>query len=183
MTNKRQPTLSELRAVVEDLLQSPEGPEKVFGSRVQHMRKQWGYSQEELARVMQEAGFKWQQTTVAKTETGKRPVRLNEAYALATHFGVTVDDLISLDLLGDEEFGEGMHAFRVAVSMAAAGKLRFEALMAHRDAVDAELQEVARQVAVGLTAVTTNGRELTDAIRRLLPDWDDEDEEEKDGEE
>ena len=44
------------------------------------------------------AGFSWQQSTVAKTEAAARPVRVDEAAALAGIFGVTVDDLVRPEL-------------------------------------------------------------------------------------
>jgi hypothetical protein len=47
---------------------------------------------------MRGAGFSWQQSTVAKTEGATRPVRVDEAAALAGIFGVTVDDLVRPEL-------------------------------------------------------------------------------------
>jgi hypothetical protein len=44
------------------------------------------------------AGFSWQQSTVAKTEAATRPIRVDEAAALAGLFGVTVDDLVRTEL-------------------------------------------------------------------------------------
>lgn len=47
-----------------------------------------GISQSRLAELMTARGFSWHQTTVAKTETGERPLRLTEALALADELGV-----------------------------------------------------------------------------------------------
>jgi transcriptional regulator with XRE-family HTH domain len=55
------------------------------------MRK--GLSQEEVARLMREAGFSWRQTTAAKTEASDRPVRVNEAAALASILGTSLAEL------------------------------------------------------------------------------------------
>jgi transcriptional regulator with XRE-family HTH domain len=47
---------------------------------------------------MNRAGFSWRQSTVAKTEAAARPVRVDEAAALAGILGVTVDDLVRPEL-------------------------------------------------------------------------------------
>lgn len=58
-------------------------PEELFGQRVRRRRKQLGISLRELAERMQQQGHQWHHTTVARTESADRPVRLNEAVALA----------------------------------------------------------------------------------------------------
>ncbi|MGH3745787.1 MAG: helix-turn-helix domain-containing protein [Micromonosporaceae bacterium] len=73
---------------------SADTPEKVLGESLRSLRTARGMSQEDVAQMMALAGFSWHQTTVAKTESGSRPVRVNEAAALAAQFGVWVDDLI-----------------------------------------------------------------------------------------
>ncbi|GAA1363066.1 hypothetical protein GCM10009596_23580 [Arthrobacter rhombi] len=53
------------------------------------LREERGWTQSELARRMAEFGWpKYTQMTVSRTEKGERPVRLNEAEALAEVFGV-----------------------------------------------------------------------------------------------
>lgn len=42
---------------------------------------------------MSARGFSWRQTTVAKTEAAERPIRINEAAALAMVLGVNLFDL------------------------------------------------------------------------------------------
>lgn len=69
-----------------------------IGHRVRQMRQQRGWSQRELADRMSAAGFTvWRQTTVAKTEVAERPLRVNEAVALAALFGMTIEQLAAAD--------------------------------------------------------------------------------------
>jgi hypothetical protein len=42
---------------------------------------------------MEARGFRWHATTVARTESGERPVKLDEAAALADIFAVPLDSL------------------------------------------------------------------------------------------
>ena len=69
--------------------------EQVLGKRVAELRQARGWSQDELARRMTDAGFHWRQTTVAKTEKADRPVRVNEAATLMQLFGVDIDYLVT----------------------------------------------------------------------------------------
>jgi transcriptional regulator with XRE-family HTH domain len=153
------------------LLGHPDGAEKVFGARLRVLREQWGYSQEELARVMQNAGFKWQQTTTAKTEAGKRPVRLNEAHVLAAHFGVTINDMLSEEFVTDE-LDENVSAFNLGRSILAATQMRFEALQAHRNAVDSELKEIGDLMADLLSAFEASNKNLTGQLQHLIAEAD-----------
>jgi transcriptional regulator with XRE-family HTH domain len=54
-----------------------------FVQRVTIRRKEMGVSQGELARRMKAQGYPWYQMTIARTETGERPLRLDEALTLA----------------------------------------------------------------------------------------------------
>jgi transcriptional regulator with XRE-family HTH domain len=153
------------------LLARPDGAEKVFGTRLRVLREQWGYSQEELARVMQKAGFKWQQTTAAKTEAGKRPVRLNEAHVLAAHFGITINDMLSEEFISDE-LDESVAAFNLGRSILAATQMRFEALQAHRNAVDSEMQEIGALMTDLLGAFENTKDELTGRLQHLIAEAD-----------
>lgn len=70
--------------------------EQIVGRRVKALRAARGWSQQELATRMADAGQSWRQTTVAKTEAADRPIRVNEAAALAGVFGITVSDLLTI---------------------------------------------------------------------------------------
>ncbi|MDQ0117444.1 transcriptional regulator with XRE-family HTH domain [Pseudarthrobacter defluvii] len=73
------------------------GPEGIEGRVVEaliDLREERGWSQSELARRMTEAGWpKYTQMTVSRTEKGERPIRLNEAEALAQVFGIEMFEL------------------------------------------------------------------------------------------
>jgi transcriptional regulator with XRE-family HTH domain len=73
-------------------------PEAVLAQRLRAFRDARGWTQDDLVRRMGGAGFSWRQSTVAKTEAATRPVRVDEAAALAAIFGVTVDDLVRTEL-------------------------------------------------------------------------------------
>lgn len=73
-------------------------PEPLFGQRIRALRIDSGRSQQDVAEYMNSLGFSWRQSTVAKTEAAERPIRVNEAYALAGMFGVNLDDLVRPDL-------------------------------------------------------------------------------------
>lgn len=60
-----------------------QGLEQTFAKRLRELREWLGVSQADLARRMTELGFRMHQTAVAKIERGERPLRLDEAGALA----------------------------------------------------------------------------------------------------
>ncbi|MGW2539458.1 helix-turn-helix domain-containing protein [Kitasatospora sp. NPDC001574] len=59
------------------------GLDERFGEHLKDARTAGGLSQVRLAALMATRGFAWHQTTVARTESGARPVLLKEALALA----------------------------------------------------------------------------------------------------
>lgn len=62
------------------------------GRRVQAARKDAGVGQVQLAEAMSvRLATPWQQSTVTKVETGRRPLKFDEAIALASELGVTLD--------------------------------------------------------------------------------------------
>mgnify|MGYP003608491649 CR=1 FL=1 len=67
--------------------------EKLFGSRVKAIRKTRGWTQEELARRMSDAGHPMHQTTLAKIESGTRPTSVAELGALSTLLEVSIGSL------------------------------------------------------------------------------------------
>lgn len=74
-------------------------PEQLAGDEIRRLRKAQHWSQEELARRMAVYGYDWHQTTVGRTESGERPLRLNEVVHLAALFRVPVTQfLLPVDL-------------------------------------------------------------------------------------
>lgn len=62
--------------------------ERTFGEKVRQWRQARNWSQEDLAAELRQLGFDMHQTTVAKLEKGSRPLRVAEAAAISTIFGV-----------------------------------------------------------------------------------------------
>jgi transcriptional regulator with XRE-family HTH domain len=76
--------------------QSPETtPEQAFGQLVRAAREQHGWSQRDLVQRLANRGLNLTQSQVAKTENGKRPIRLDEAVAIARMFGQSLEDFMA----------------------------------------------------------------------------------------
>lgn len=98
-------------------------PERTLGESLRSMRTARGLSQEDVAQMMKMAGFNWRQTTVAKTEGGARPVRVNEAAALALCFGVTVNEMLGNSAETPRQ-SKVESAYRATFSMSLSTRLR-----------------------------------------------------------
>lgn len=172
--HKRQQTQSAQvpAALDEDALrQLMQDPERYLGARVRQLREQFGYSQEHLAKLMQEAKLKWGQTTVAKTEAGSRPVRVNEAVALADLFGLTVNDLLPIGFLHAEnpDVAQSHQAFRLAAALGTSARLRLEDIAARRAALDEEAAIASQQAAAALAILDQTNIAVQEGISSLLP--------------
>ncbi len=71
-----------------------ETPERLFGARFADLRRQNGWTQQQVTEAMVERGFSWSATTATKTEAGARPIRVDEAVALCELFDATLGDLV-----------------------------------------------------------------------------------------
>lgn len=80
--------------VTENQAISEQDAERLAGQRLRELRTARKWPLHEVASRMKPYGYSWHQTVVAKIETGQRPLRLNEAIALARLFGVDLDDLL-----------------------------------------------------------------------------------------
>lgn len=67
---------------------------RAFAAAVRKRRETLGLSQSELGRRMGELGLPWHAMTVARTESGARPIRLDEADALAQILNVPLQQLL-----------------------------------------------------------------------------------------
>ena len=68
------------------------------GANLRALRAITGLSQTQLAEAMSARGYSWQQQTVLKIEKGARPLRFEEADALTSVFGCTLEDVRARDL-------------------------------------------------------------------------------------
>lgn len=79
-------------------------PEQQLGKAVKRRREDLGWSQDQLAGRLVKLGIEMHQTTVAKLEQAKRPIRVNELWALAAVLRMPVDVLLDLrDLQGESD--------------------------------------------------------------------------------
>ncbi|MGO9926553.1 MAG: helix-turn-helix domain-containing protein [Mycobacterium sp.] len=62
--------------------------EKSFGDKIRQWRRERNWSQEDVAAHLRDQGFDMHQTTVAKIDSGTRPLRVAEALALGHIFKV-----------------------------------------------------------------------------------------------
>lgn len=85
---------------------------ETIGSAVRRHRERKGLSQAELARRMKSQGHPWHPMTVARTETGERPLRLDEAVGLAGILGISVQALYAGPPVSDPELDQYEHALQ-----------------------------------------------------------------------
>jgi transcriptional regulator with XRE-family HTH domain len=69
--------------------------DSIFARRLRAVRNQAGVTQKQLAGRMAARGHKMLQSTVAKIESGERPVSIGEAVQLAEVLGVDLGELIT----------------------------------------------------------------------------------------
>jgi transcriptional regulator with XRE-family HTH domain len=69
-------------------------PERVLAQRVRGLRVKANLTQQEVAEQMTARGLPMVQSQIASIEAAKRPVRVNEAAALADVLGVDLQDLL-----------------------------------------------------------------------------------------
>lgn len=62
--------------------------ETVIAMKIKQLRQERGWSQDDLAERMTKLGFSMHQTTIAKLEAGRRPIRVAETFALAAAFSL-----------------------------------------------------------------------------------------------
>lgn len=75
--------------------------ETVIALKTRQLRVERGWSQATLAEKMTALGFDMHQTTIAKLEAAKRPIRGNEVYGLAAVFGLPIQALWYLPVAGE----------------------------------------------------------------------------------
>ena len=85
-----------------------EAHERAFGEKIRQMRVERGWSQDDLAEKMAGLGFNMHQTTIAKIEGAKRPLRVAELFALSTIVRVPVPAIFYMRMRGAPPMLESM---------------------------------------------------------------------------
>lgn len=67
--------------------------DQLIGKRVAGFRRDMGWTQTDLAVVLRRRGIPWSSAIVSLVETGRRPVKLKEAKALAVVLLTNLDEL------------------------------------------------------------------------------------------
>lgn len=75
---------------------------QAFAAHLRRRREQLGMTTRTLAETMHQNGFPWHHATVYQVETGRRPLKLNEAWFLAHHLGMPLIDDPALPALYDK---------------------------------------------------------------------------------
>jgi transcriptional regulator with XRE-family HTH domain len=78
-------------------VENKETPERQAGIKIKNRRMELGMSQEQVSEEMRRLGHPWHQTTVVKTESAGRPLRLNELTDLARVLGVRASHLAATE--------------------------------------------------------------------------------------
>jgi transcriptional regulator with XRE-family HTH domain len=152
-------------------------PEGLAGEQLRRLRLARGWSQEEVARRMAAFDVDWHQTTVGRTETAQRPLRLNEAFALAALFRVGLSTLIGpprVDpaTLGDDElklkYGEAAGQMEALGEARAEAEKKLEQAAADHAFWGQQLSQVRMNFEIQSSAVSELAKERD---RREGPGW------------
>lgn len=72
--------------------------ERAMCEKFRQLREERGWSQAELSERLAEFGVDMHQTTIAKMETGKRPLRVSEMFGLSHTFGMPPGAVFSMPI-------------------------------------------------------------------------------------
>jgi transcriptional regulator with XRE-family HTH domain len=111
------------------------------GRNVQRFRKAAFLSQAELAQELAERGFPFGQTTVVKVEHGSRPLKLEEAYAIAELLGVSTPVLMSHGNPELEDAAEQLHSALQGISVRLRRRERIDQEIAKFEALQRDAEQ------------------------------------------
>jgi transcriptional regulator with XRE-family HTH domain len=128
------------------------------GANLQLHRKAKGYSQSDLAGLLEQRGLPFQQQTILKVEKGTRPLRLEEASAIAE----TLD--IDLGALTEQFTNETIAASATEILQRLSVIARWKKGMEEADARHLQAQSAARQwLEQAIRGVREEEQKLADA--------------------
>jgi transcriptional regulator with XRE-family HTH domain len=133
--------------------------ERLFGKRVQDLRLAMGWTQEDLAQRMTDAGHPMHQTTVTKLEKGTRPTSVAEVGALSTLFDVSIGAIFG----GGDEL-DALRRMKASTTRIALIRAEIQRILEERASHQARIDE--------LTAALQDETEVIKAIYRDYPDMD-----------
>lgn len=109
------------------------------GANLQKLRKATGMSQDGLARELARRSLPFRQQTILKVEGGARPLKFEEAAAIAEIIGlVSTDRLVNYDEAQEHEAAAAQ--FDAALAGIQESRRRFEEEMTHWTAQQAEAE-------------------------------------------
>lgn len=163
---KRVRTFKRVEHKTEDRRSVPSA-EQLAGQELRRLRNERAWSQEEVARRMTASGYDWHQTTVGRTETAARPLRVNEAVVLSAIFEVPVTQLLvpaAMKLSDvDQEIEDTEEALAEIKVMMAEFQLKIEQL----SAIQNQVTETHRKMTSAAEGVE-NRLKLLRQIQRII---------------
>lgn len=140
--------------------------ERFFGARVRELREAKGMSQADLAEAMTQRGVRWHQTTVAKSEKGQRPIRLDEAALLAELLFTSLPVMLA-PVADDVSLAGGNLTVAQAAHRLRQLEVRFGVVLTERDHLAATLDYAKRELQRAETELETLTGDLLDARKEL----------------
>ena len=143
----------------------------LVGQNVRNLRVARGMNQEQLAAEVAERGLQFRQQTIAKIESGQRPLRLQEAIELVSALNADVDVLLN----GPKVTGEIRRQQELAVLEAQAQDVaqRVTDLTMRLDDEQSRLDAIRRRIArIAATKVTSDGMVVVQPRDYLVEDED-----------
>lgn len=153
-------------------------PERMFGDALRAARRESGLSQSSVADQMRARGFtRFDQSKVSGIEKGSRPLRMNEAVALARILGADLLGMFVASIAEDRSHAESaVIAERLAYSRLVRATGRVQELIAGRDRIDSQLAEAQEQLAEAEWDWQQARRQLAEAAEDPDGDADEDDE-------
>ena len=96
-----------------------------FGKKVRALRER-ALTQSQLAAEMTAAGHRMYQTTIAKIESGERPVSFDEAVSLAEVLGADLAEMAGMHTAGEDSAQRALVDARIAVRAAERDQAMYE---------------------------------------------------------
>lgn len=125
-----------------------------FSDSMRVLRERAGRTQTDLAKALTARGFPFHQPTVQRIETGLRPVRLGEAYAIAEELGVSLSAMTSGG----------------STASAAAMRLAVESLRRKAAHFESDLPEISEDFARHRDYLFTQVEDLLESAAPSLPE-------------